>query len=81
MPKHGSAFDLAIAMAALAADGKVPAESVDRVVHLGELALDGRLRPVAGVLPAVLAAMRSGYRTVIVPAGNAVEAQLVEGIE
>lgn len=81
LPKHGSAFDLAIAMAALAADGKVPAESVDRVVHLGELALDGRLRPVAGVLPAVLAAMRSGYRTVIVPAGNAVEAQLVEGIE
>lgn len=81
LPKHGSAFDIAIAMAALAADGKVPAESVDRVVHLGELALDGRLRPVAGVLPAVLAARRAGFGTVVVPAGNADEARLVEGIE
>jgi magnesium chelatase family protein len=80
LPKHGAAFDLAIAMAALAADGKVPAASVDRVVHLGELALDGRLRPVAGALPAVLAASRAGYDTVVVPAGNADEARLVEGV-
>jgi magnesium chelatase family protein len=80
LPKHGSAFDLAIAVAALAADGKLPAESVDRVVHLGELALDGRLRPVSGVLPAVLAATRAGYETVLVPAGNAEEARLVEGV-
>jgi magnesium chelatase family protein len=80
LPKHGSAFDLAIALAALAADGKVPAESVDRVVHLGELALDGRLRPVSGVLPAVLAASRAGYRTVLVPTGNADEARLVDGV-
>ncbi|MGN6327194.1 YifB family Mg chelatase-like AAA ATPase [Pseudolysinimonas sp.] len=80
LPKHGSAFDLAIALAALAADGKVPAASVDRVVHLGELALDGRVRPVSGVLPAVLAAARAGYETVVVPAGNADEARLVEGV-
>jgi magnesium chelatase family protein len=80
LPKHGSAFDLGIAMAALAADGKVPAESVDRVVHLGELALDGRVRPVSGVLPAVVAAARAGFATVLVPAGNADEARLVEGV-
>jgi magnesium chelatase family protein len=79
LPKHGSGFDLGIAMAAYAADRQVSAESVDRVVHLGELGLDGRLRPLTGVLPAVLAAVRSGYRTVVVPSGNADEARLVEG--
>jgi magnesium chelatase family protein len=81
LPKHGTAFDLGIAMAALAADRAVPAESVDRVVHLGELALDGRLRPTPGILPSVLAAARAGFRTVLVPAGNAAEASFVEGIE
>jgi magnesium chelatase family protein len=80
LPKHGTAFDLGIAMAALAADGVVPGDSVDRVVHLGELALDGRLRPTPGILPAVLAAARAGFRTVLVPAGNAAEAALVDGI-
>ena len=81
LPKHGTAFDLGIAMAALAADGAVPADSVDRVVHLGELALDGRLRPTPGILPSVLAAARAGFRTVLVPTGNAAEASFVEGIE
>jgi len=80
LPKHGTAFDLGIAMAALAADGVVPRESVDRVVHLGELALDGRLRPTPGILPSVLAAARAGFRTVLVPWGNAAEASLVDGI-
>lgn len=79
LPKHGSLFDLGIAMAALAADGAVPAESVARVVHLGELGLDGRLRPVPGILPAVLASVRAGYETVVVPTGNADEAGLVPG--
>lgn len=80
LPKHGTSFDLGIAMAALAADRRVPAESVDRVVHLGELALDGRLRPTGGVLPAVLAAARAGFETVLVPSGNVAEASLVPGI-
>lgn len=80
LPKHGSGFDLAIAMAVLAAAGTVSAESVARVVHLGELGLDGRLRPTSGVLPAVLAAARVGATTVMVPAGNADEAALVPGI-
>ncbi|HEY0258254.1 MAG TPA: YifB family Mg chelatase-like AAA ATPase [Lacisediminihabitans sp.] len=80
LPKHGSGFDLAIAMAALAAAGTVDAESVAGVVHLGELGLDGRLRPVAGILPAVLAASRAGASTVMVPAANGDEATLVPGI-
>ena len=67
-------------MAALAADGVIPAESVNRVVHLGELGLDSRLRPTPGILPSVLAAERAGFDTVLVPAGNADEARLVPGI-
>lgn len=80
LPKHGSGFDLAIAMASLAAAGDVSRDSVASVVHLGELGLDGRLRPVAGVLPAVLAASRAGLTRVMVPAGNADEASLVPGM-
>lgn len=80
LPKHGSGFDLGIALAALAAAGIVRAESIDRVVHLGELGLDGRLRPIHGVLPAVLAATRAGFSTVMVPTGNEEEASLVPGI-
>jgi magnesium chelatase family protein len=81
LPKHGSGFDLAIALAALAAAGTVSAASIDRVVHLGELGLDGRLRPIHGVLPAVLAASREGFSTVMVPTGNVEEASLVPGVE
>ena len=81
LPKHGSAFDLAIALAALVADGQLPAESVAMVVHLGELGLDGRLRPVPGVLPAVVAAVRAGHRHVMVPEGSADEARLVPDAE
>ncbi|MDQ1555475.1 MAG: magnesium chelatase family protein [Actinomycetota bacterium] len=80
LPKHGSSFDLGIAMAALGAAGEVEPASVERVVHLGELALDGRLRPTPGVLPSVLAAARAGFTIVMVPAGNAEEAELVPGI-
>lgn len=80
LPKHGSGFDLAIAVACLAADQVLSAESVERVVHIGELALDGRLRPTAGILPAVIAASRLGHDTVMVPAGNAEEASLVPGV-
>ncbi|MEO7016471.1 MAG: YifB family Mg chelatase-like AAA ATPase [Leifsonia sp.] len=79
--KQGSAFDLAIAIAALAAAGDVPSESAQRVVHLGELGLDGRVRPVPGILPAVVAARAAGFGLVMVPADNAEEARLVEGIE
>ncbi|SFE74272.1 YifB family Mg chelatase-like AAA ATPase [Blastococcus tunisiensis] len=81
MPKQGSGFDLALAAAVLAASGTVPRESVDQLVFLGELGLDGSVRGIRGVLPAVLAAARAGHRQVIVPAANAEEAALVERLE
>jgi magnesium chelatase family protein len=79
--KQGSAFDLGIAVAILALEEHVRYRSVERTVHLGELALDGRLRPISGVLPAVLTARAAGAQRVIVPTGNAAEAALVPGIE
>jgi magnesium chelatase family protein len=81
LPKHGSGFDLAIALAVLAAGGSVSAESVAGTVHLGELGLDGRLRPTHGVLPAVLAARRAGCRRVMVPRCHADEASLVPDMQ
>jgi magnesium chelatase family protein len=81
IPKQGTSFDLAIAVAVLAAAGAVDASSVSRWVHLGELGLDGSLRAITGVLPAVLGARDWGAARVIVPLANEREAQLVEGIE
>lgn len=81
LPKRGSGFDVAIAVAALATSVRMDAASVAQTVHIGELGLDGRLRPVAGVLPAVVAARAAGLRRVVVPAANAAEAALVEGVE
>lgn len=80
IPKRGSGFDLAIAVAVLAAAGVVPGGAAEDVVHLGEIALDGRLRGVRGVLPAVLEAARHGVRHVVVPVENVAEAQLVNGV-
>jgi magnesium chelatase family protein len=81
MPKQGSGFDLALAAAVLAAAGAVPHASVDRLVLLGELGLDGTVRGIRGVLPAVLAAARAGHREVVVPAANAEEAALVDSVD
>lgn len=81
LPKHGSGFDVAIAVAALATEGGLDAASVAATAHLGELGLDGRLRPVPGVLPAVVAAQKNGIRRVVVPAANVEEARLVDGID
>jgi magnesium chelatase family protein len=72
---------VAVAAALLAASEQVSPESVARCVHLGELGLDGRVRPIRGVLPAVLAAVRAGRPRVVVPRENADEAQLVPGAE
>lgn len=77
MPKKGSTFDLAIAIALLGAAEVVPPRSCAEMVLIGELGLDGRVRPAQGVLPAVLAAANGGYRTVVVPRANAAEAELV----
>jgi len=80
LPKRGSSFDVAIAAAILAAQGVVPQHAFDDAVLLGELGLDGRVRPVRGVLPAVAAAARAGVAVAVVPAANAAEAALVPGI-
>jgi magnesium chelatase family protein len=80
LPKRGSGFDLGIAVAVLSAAGSVPAAAIDGVAFLGELGLDGQLRPVRGVLPAVAAAAASGFRRVAVPRANAAEAALVPGL-
>jgi magnesium chelatase family protein len=75
--KRGSGFDLAILLAALAADRAItPAPGV---VYLAELGLDGSLRPIPGVLPAVMAAVRAGCPAVVVAEENSAEAQLVAG--
>lgn len=81
LPKHGTALDLAIAVAALATETPMDVSSLARTAHLGELGLDGRVRPVPGVLPAVAAAARAGMRRVMVPHANRAEAELVPGIE
>ncbi|MCW2695275.1 MAG: hypothetical protein JWR62_360 [Modestobacter sp.] len=81
MPKQGSGFDLAVAVAVLAGAGVLPRAAAEDLVLLGELGLDGSLRAVRGVLPSVLAAAQAGHRQVVVPAENADEAALVEGID
>jgi magnesium chelatase family protein len=80
VPKSGAIYDLAIAMGVLAAAGTIPDEPIREAVLLGELALDGRLRAVPGVLPATLAAAQAGYTRVMVPEANAAEAIAVDGV-
>ncbi|MBZ9566742.1 YifB family Mg chelatase-like AAA ATPase [Modicisalibacter tunisiensis] len=79
LPKEGGRFDLPIALGILAASEQIPVASLESVECLGELALDGRLRPVSGVLPAALAARRA-ERTLLLPEDNADEAALAEGL-
>jgi magnesium chelatase family protein len=79
--KEGPAFDLPIALALLASDGQLKAAALADYVMLGELALDGTLRAVAGTLPMLIAAKRAGIARALVPAANRAEAELVEGVE
>src|SRR5256884_7680974 len=81
LPKHGSVFDLAIACTVLAGAGMLPLAPLGGVVLLGELGLDGTVRPVRGVLPGVLAAVRAGITHAVVPVANAREAALVPGVK
>ncbi|HLI36079.1 MAG TPA: YifB family Mg chelatase-like AAA ATPase [Streptosporangiaceae bacterium] len=80
LPKRGSGFDLPIAVAVLAAAGALPAVALPSTVFLGELGLDGQVRPVRGVLPAVVAAASAGFSRVAVARANAREAALVPGV-
>ncbi|MDK8585194.1 YifB family Mg chelatase-like AAA ATPase [Corynebacterium kefirresidentii] len=91
LPKSGSHFDLPIALAILAAQAEgdfprfgnspSPARRLQRTLVLGELGLDGSVRPVAGIIPALLAAREQGISTLIVPPGNAAEATLVPDLD
>lgn len=81
IPKTGTGFDLALAVALLSAGGYINPALARGVVHIGELSLDGFLRPVRGVLPAVNAAVAAGYNTVIVPTQCADEARLVPAVQ
>ncbi len=80
LPKRGPHFDLAIAVAVLAADDVVPPSRLDGLAFIGELTLDGRLRAVPGVLPMVMAAAARGVRAVFVPEPHVEEAALVPDV-
>ncbi|MCI0140648.1 YifB family Mg chelatase-like AAA ATPase [Arthrobacter bambusae] len=77
LPKRGSGFDLAITMAVLRAAGDI--RSTEDTVFISELGLDGRLRPVRGILPAVMAAVQAGHPEIVVAHANVAEAELVPG--
>lgn len=78
--KDGNAFDLPVAAAILLAVGRIPPASMERVLVMGELGLDGCIRGVTGILPAVLRAREEGCTTCLVPAVNLAEGSVVEGI-
>lgn len=78
--KEGSAFDLPVAVSILSAYGVLKADA-EEYIFFGELALSGELRPVTGVLPALISARDQGFKKFIVPAGNAKEAGYIRGIE
>ncbi len=78
--KEGAGFDLAMAVGILVSKGILLREKVDGLMFLGELALDGGLRAVRGVLAAAECAMRLGFRGIVVPQANLAEAQLIEGL-
>ncbi|MFG2980992.1 YifB family Mg chelatase-like AAA ATPase [Streptomyces sp. NPDC048258] len=80
VPKSGAGFDLAVAAAVLGAAEVVDPGAIADLVLIGELGLDGRVRPVRGILPAVLAAAEAGYRQVVVPQQCAAEATLVPDV-
>ncbi|WP_445280788.1 YifB family Mg chelatase-like AAA ATPase [Streptomyces sp. DSM 118148] len=80
VPKAGSGFDLAVACAVLGAAERIDPRVLAEIVMIGELGLDGRVRPVRGILPAVLAAADAGYEQVVVPECAAAEASLVPGV-
>ncbi len=80
LPKEGVGLDLPLALAILVATGQISGERLSEFLALGELSLDGEVRPVKGVLPIALAARRHNLKGVIVPAGNAKEAAIVSSV-
>lgn len=81
LPKGGTHYDLAVMTSVLAADGRIPPGRIESLVMLGEVGLDGRIRAVRGLLPAVMGAVQAGYRQVIVPKAQVREARLAPGCD
>lgn len=79
--KEGSAYDLPLAVGILAASGQISAELLNDYVVMGELSLDGGMKPIKGVLPIAIKAKESGYKGLILPAQNAKEAAVVAGLD
>jgi magnesium chelatase family protein len=81
LPKSGSSFDLAIALAILVAHGSLAQDAIDSTLILGELGLDGSIRGVNGVLPALIAGHRDGVKRAIIPIANIGEGGLLQSME
>lgn len=81
LPKDAPSFDLPIALGLLTASGQLMSERFDRYAAVGELALDGTLRPIKGALSMALSARQQGRRGILVPVENAKEAAVVDGID
>ncbi len=79
--KEGSAYDLGIALCILKASGQIVTQKLEEFIIMGELALDGTLRPIKGVLPIAIQAKRGNFKGFILPADNAKEAAVVEGLD
>jgi magnesium chelatase family protein len=79
--KEGSAYDLPIALSVLKASGQITAEKLEQYIIMGELSLDGELRPIKGVLPIAIQARKQGFKGFILPHDNAHEAAIVNDLE
>ncbi len=79
--KEGAGFDLPIAVGILAASGQIAGDMLGDTMILGELSLNGDLSPIKGALPLAAAAMEHGFRRIVLPEANSVEAAVVEGVE
>lgn len=78
--KEGSAYDLTIAVGILAASGKLNADMLSKFIIMGELSLDGELKPIRGALPITVEAKARGFEGIVLPQANAMEAAMVDGI-
>ncbi len=79
--KEGAAYDLPLAVGILAASMQLPAESLEKVMLMGELGLDGAIKPIKGALPIAILARKENYRALIVPRANAHEAAVVNNLK
>ena len=80
MRKEGSAYDVPIALGILVSSGQITAPNIDRYVIMGELALDGSIRPIKGALPIAIQALKEGFKGFFLPKENALEAAIVKDL-